>query len=57
MVIGKFDDSLISGPIVPVPNIGGNESYAVLGDVTINNNIVLANQTIIMDVGTNNIQA
>jgi hypothetical protein len=42
---------------VPVPNIGGNESYAVLGDVTINNNIVLANQTIIMDVGTNNIQA
>jgi hypothetical protein len=57
MVIGKFAPELISAPVVSVPNIGGNSSYAVYGDVTINNTIVLLNQTIIMDVGTDNIQA
>jgi hypothetical protein len=56
LVIGKIDESLLSGPIVLVPNIGGNENYAVFGDVTINNKIVLTNQTITMDTGTNNIQ-
>jgi hypothetical protein len=57
MVIGKLAPSLYSGPLVSVPNIGSNQSYAVYGDVTLNNSIVLLNQTIIMDVGTDNIQA
>lgn len=30
--------------------------YVVKGDVTVNNKIVFKNQTIIMDVGTDNIQ-
>jgi hypothetical protein len=57
LVIGKLAPSLIAGPVVSLPNVGGDSSYAVIGDVTLNNTIVLMNQTIIMDVGTDNIQA
>ncbi|KPI36780.1 uncharacterized protein AB675_11742 [Cyphellophora attinorum] len=57
LVVGKYAKKLIDGPVVSIPNIGGNSSYAVYGDVTLNDTIVLENQTIIMDVGTDNIQA
>lgn len=57
LVVGEYDEDLIEGPIVSLPNIGGELDYAVYGDVTLNGTIVLYNQTIIMDVGTDNIQA
>lgn len=56
--LGKLAKNLIKGPLVVLPRTTNNayHSYTVVGDVTINNTIVAENQTIIMDVGTDNIQ-
>ena len=56
IVIGKFASNLITGALVSVPRSDKYEAYTVKGDVTLDNEIVAANQTIIMDVGTDNIQ-
>lgn len=56
VVIGKLAKGLISGPLITVPNNHYYDAYTVQGDVTLDNKIVAANQTIIMDVGTDNIQ-
>lgn len=55
-VIGKLESSLISGGLVKLPRISGFEAYTVIGDVALDNKIVLENQTMIMDCGTDNIQ-
>ena len=56
MNIGKVAKDLIRGGLVALPQIGRN-SYTVYGDVTIDNKIIILNQSLIMDVGTDNIQA
>lgn len=53
-MIGKLDTTLIDGDVVPVSEV--DQQYVTVGDVTLDNKIISKNQTIIMDVGTNNIQ-
>lgn len=55
-VVGKLESSLIDGGLVNLPRISGFDAYTVIGDVTLDNKIVLENQTMIMDCGTDNIQ-
>ena len=43
----------LKGDLVTVPGKVGNATNA---DVTLDNKIILKNQTVIMDVGTDNIQ-
>lgn len=57
LIVGKYDESLIEGPVVSVPNIGQTQAYAVIGDVTLNGAVILTDQLLVMDSGTNNIQA
>ena len=52
-VVGELAKWFLKGSLVNVKDLG---EYTVKGDVTLNNKIVLKNQTIIMDVGTDNIQ-
>ena len=58
IALGKLAKNLIKGELVILPRSRTvqSSSYTVFGDVTINNTIVAENQTIIMDVGTDNIQ-
>lgn len=51
--VGKLAKHLIKGKLTVVPYKG---DYTVKGDVTLDNKIVAWNQSIIMDVGTDNIQ-
>lgn len=53
-VVGKFAKNLVKGEMTVVPTLP--RQYTVMGDVTVDNVIVARNQTIIMDVGTDNIQ-
>ena len=53
-VIGKLAKKYLKGDLVAVKD--PKNEYVIKGDVTVNNTIVLKNQTIIMDVGTDNIQ-
>jgi hypothetical protein len=59
-VVGKLAKQYLKGSLTNVPVLGSKKglspSYNVMGDVTLDNKIVLKNQTIIMDVGTDNIQ-
>jgi hypothetical protein len=58
IALGKVAKNLLKGDLVVLPRstTAQASSYTVFGDVTINNTIVAENQTIIMDVGTDNIQ-
>ena len=51
-MVGKLAKKYLKGPLVNVPGPG----YVTKGDVTLDDKIILKNQTIIMDVGTDNIQ-
>lgn len=54
--LGKLAKNLIKGDLVVLPRSLEDHAYTVIGDVTVNNTIFAENQTIIMDVGTDNIQ-
>lgn len=55
-IVGKLAKRLITGEMVAAERVKGWDGYTVVGDFTLNNSIILLNQTIIMDVGTDNIQ-
>lgn len=55
-MIGKLESSLLDGGLVNLPRSKQYGAYTVVGDVTIDNKIVLENQTMILDCGTDNIQ-
>ncbi len=53
-VVGKLAKKYLKGDLITVKD--PNNGYVIKGDITVDNKIVLKNQTIIMDVGTDNIQ-
>ena len=52
-VIGELAHKYLKGDLVTVPAVA---TYATQADVALDNKIILKNQTMIMDVGTDNIQ-
>lgn len=55
MIIGEFMRNLTRGPIISVPHVSGR-NYIIKGDVTLNNTIIVKDQDLDFDCGTDNVQ-